>query len=226
MRHYLEIASQRLLEYEPPGLCHFGPELFALGALGAGASAAAVPAVAATTAAVAAPAAAASGILGTGIGLAELGTIASIGGTLLSANAQSEQAAYQEAVARSEAAALKQRANEEAAAAQRTAITREKQAELLQSRARAVSAASGTLATDPTQVDIEEEIAQQGRYNALSALYEGLSAARTSNYQAEIDLFKARRIKSAAPMATFGTLLSGVSSLANSRSRSRFFGSL
>jgi hypothetical protein len=167
---------------------------------------------------------------GAGLGLGTLGEIASIAGTGIQAIGQMNQAKAAEEAAKVEAQALKQRANEEAASAQRVAATREQQARLVQSRARALGASSGTLATDVGQEDIEGDIATQGRYNALSALYEGMAAARSSNYQADIELFKGRRARAAMPMAVGGTLLSGLSSFASKRTRRGYlldqFGSL
>lgn len=237
MATHLVIAA--LVEYEPPSLCHFGLELLGLGALGAEAAAGAGAATAATAAGVGG--AAASGFA-TGVGsalggaaaalpastgialpsLSTLGTVASLGGTLVQGLGQMQQAEYQAAVARSEAAAQRMKGEEAAAAAQRRQITNLRQAELVGSRARALSAASGTLATDPTQVDIESDIAQQGQYNALSALYEGMAASRMANYQADIDLFRARRYEAAMPFAVGGTLLSGLSGFADRRLRRNY----
>lgn len=209
----------------------------ATAAAGAGTAAVAAPVAAGlgTAAAAAAPIAAATAapaiVGGAGLSvlpsLSTIGTVASIGGTALGALGQMQQADYAANVAKVEAQALRQKANDEAAAGQRAAITNLRQAELVSSRARALGAASGTLATDPTQVDIEEDIEKQGRYNALSSLYEGLAASRATRFQSDIDLFKARRIRSAAPMAAFGTILSGVSGLAsNSLRRDYYLGNL
>lgn len=142
------------------------------------------------------------------------GTVASIGGTAISAMGASQQADYQSALARNQAILDKQKANEDAALAERKQITELRKTDLTLSRARALGAASGTDASSPTQVDIEQDIGQQGTYNALSSLYEGLSAERTANYQSKIDLFKADRIDAAAPLAVGGTLLSGFSNAA------------
>jgi len=154
--------------------------------------------------------------------LAIAGTAASIGGSIIQANAQSDAADTAAASQRATAAELRIRANEEVAAATRVAGTREREATIAQSRVQALAAASGGSATDPTVLTLEQQIAQQGTYNALSALYEGQSRARSDEYQAEIELFKARRTQAAKPIAAAGTILSGVSSFANSRSRSRF----
>lgn len=154
-------------------------------------------------------------------GLEALSAIASIGGTLLSASASSDDAAYKSAIARRQAVLDKQKANEEAALGQRNAETQQRKADLVQSRARALAAASGTVATSPTEIAIEQDIAAQGGYNALSSLYEGASRARASSYQGDIDLFKANRIEAAAPLQVGGTLLSGLSQTAGLRSKSK-----
>lgn len=164
--------------------------------------------------------AAAEGAAALGSSLPSLGTIGSIvgvGGTLLQAKAGLDNADYQAAVARSEAAALKQKANEDAAAAERAQITQGKKTELVQSRLRALAADSGTDATSPDILTADGRIAQQGQYNALSSLYEGQARARSDNFQADIDLFKANRIETAAPLTAAGTILSGIGSFADRR---------
>lgn len=156
--------------------------------------------------------------------LPAIGAVASIAGTGLSMMAASNEADYQAAVARNQAILDRQKANEEAAAGQRAAITESRKTQLAQSRARALAASSGTDAASPTQVDIEGEIAQQGGYNALSALYEGMAKARTSDYQAEIDLFKARRASSAGSLNATAALLGGVTRLSGSPTFLKLFG--
>ena len=158
------------------------------------------------------------GLCHTGIevALAVASTAATIGGTIMQASAAADQAEYEAAVQRNNAVLQKQRANEQAALSQRDAISQERRTQLLQSRSRALAASSGTLATSPTQVDIESEIDAQGGYNALSSLYDGLAKARASNYQAEIDLFSAKRTQASIPMVVGGTLLSGFSKAAPS----------
>lgn len=220
------LIPTRWLEREPPSTCHTGLEtLFALGAAELGGAAAAGTAAAGTSAA-----------LGTAVGLgyggaaaasalpslATVGTAASVLGTGLSVKSGLDQAAYGESVAKAQAEQLRQKANEDAAAGQRAAETQLRRRDLVLSRARALGAASGTLATDPTQVDIEGDIAQQGDYNALSALYEGMARARSNEYQAEIDLFRGRRIGAAAGPAAFGQALTGVGGLVDRRMRRNY----
>lgn len=157
-------------------------------------------------------------------GLEVIGTIASIAGTGLSALSSMQQADYQSAVARNEAIIAKQKANEDAAIGQRKAISESRKADLVLSRARALGAAGGTDAASPTQLDIEGDIAQQGGYNALSALYDGMARARADNYQGDIDLFKADRAAASGPMNAAGALFGGISKLAGSKSLVKLFG--
>jgi hypothetical protein len=215
----------RWLEWTPPSLCHldFGATEIALAsaALAApeGGLLAAVPAVTTAALSPAAVAGAGAGILGTGLTLGDVGAIAGAGGTLLSAKSGLDQADYQAAVQRANAQALKDQANTDAAAAERAQITRNRQTQLVQSRAQALAAGSGTDATSPDVLNTEQQIAGQGTYNALSALYEGQSRARSDQYQSQIDLYNANRIESAAPLTAGGTLLSGISNFAQNRVR-------
>lgn len=150
--------------------------------------------------------------------LSAIGAVASVAGTGLSILSSSQQSSYQSGVARNEALIAKQKANEDAAIGQRAAITESRKTDLALSRARAVGAASGTDATSPSQVNIEGGIAQQGGYNALSALYEGMAKSRADTDQAAIDLYKADRIAAAQPLTTTGLLFSGASKLATNLS--------
>jgi hypothetical protein len=197
-----------------------------LAALGLGSAAAAD--TAATTATVAGFAAdAGAGVAATAIpaattasvlpSLSTIGTVASVGGTLLSAKAGADNAAYQEAVDRANAVALTQKANQDAASGEQVAIARQRQTQLALSRGQAVAAASGGGATDPTVLDVEGQVAGQGTYNALSGLYQGQAAARSDTEQAGIDLFKAQNTEAGAPLALGGTILSGLSSFVDKR---------
>lgn len=222
---------ERWLEWTPRSLCtiDFGitEGLAAAALLGGGEAATAAVSLPAALelggfGAFAGGSAASTGILGTGIGLGELGTAASVGGTLLQAKGQMDQADYEKAVARSNAEALRQQGNTDAALAERAQITQNRRTDLALSRTRALAASSGTDATSPDVLNTEGQIAQQGQYNALSALYEGQAKQRSDNYQADIDLFKANRISAGAPLAAGGTLLSGISSFADRRLRRNY----
>ena len=221
------MMPRRWLDYEPPSLCHFdfgiGETLAAVG-LGAGAEAAALPAeVAATGGLYAAGEAASAGILGTGIDLGTVGTVASIGGTLLSAKAQMDQADYAKKVAAIEAQNLRDKSNQDAAAGEQAQIQQNRKTDLVLSRARALSAGSGTSATSGDVLNTESQIAGQGNYNALTALYEGQAAARSDNQQADIALFRGQQAEAALPYQVGGTILSGISNFATNRARLKYY---
>lgn len=156
-------------------------------------------------------------------GIAEVGALLSAGGTLLGAKSAIDQGAYQKKLGEVQAEELKNKANEDAAAAQRVAITDQRKTDLALSRARAVAAASGTEATSGDILTTEGQIAQQGSYNAASSLYEGQAKARSDTYQADIDLWKGREAANAAPLVAGGTVLSGLSSALTNRAMLRLY---
>src|SRR5688572_16098433 len=77
-----------------------------------------------------------------------------------------------------EANAYEVAAGQATAASHRTAAEETRKARLLQSRAQAVAAASGAGASDPTVADIIGDIAGEGQYRSMLAIYEGEEKAR------------------------------------------------
>lgn len=135
-------------------------------------------------AATAGAATASSGILGTiASWLPTVGTALTAGGTVF-AGARANQMAQQEAKL------LKKRGDEEFAVAQRDAIADKTQARLMQSRARAVAAASGGAVADRTVEDILAGIGARGDYNAKANYYMG--ATRRNNMYAEASMSRSR----------------------------------
>jgi hypothetical protein len=222
------MITHRWLDYEPPSLCHFdfgiGETLAAVG-LGAGAALPEVAAEGAIGAAAGGVGAAGFGgstvAAASGLGLGTVGAIASAGGTLLSAKAQADQADYAQKLAVIQAQNLRDKANQDAAAGEQAQIQQNRKTDLVLSRARALAAGSGTEATSGDVLNTESQIAGQGNYNALTALYEGQAAARSDNQQADIALFRGRQAQAALPYEIGGTLLSGISSYARDRVRTR-----
>lgn len=102
----------------------------------------------------------------------------------------------------------------EAATAQRAAETERKRARLLQSRVRALSAASGAGAFDPTIVDIMSDIQQEGELRALNALYEGGTAAQGLEFSANIRRREGREARRAGSIRAVDRLFSTTGSIA------------
>lgn len=88
-----------------------------------------------------------------------------------------------------EAQFAKQQSDEDAiavfASAQRNAFEENRKADLVQSRALAVAAASGGSASDPSIVNMISQIHGEGVYRAGIALYEGEAKARKLRVQGE-----------------------------------------
>lgn len=77
-----------------------------------------------------------------------------------------------------DAAQLRVRAGQERAASQRRMLAEKKKEGLVQSALQARAAASGG-GSDPSVVDLAGDIAAEGQYRAMTALYEGDDLARS-----------------------------------------------
>lgn len=132
--------------------------------------------------------------------------LASAGGSVMEGQSASAAATAEGAQAQTQALAAR-------ATSQRQAAEERRQGQLAISRAQALAAASGGGATDPTVLDITGDIAAQSEYNALSALYEGNTAASTLEYQARIKKMQASQAKTAGYIGAFSKILSGGASL-------------
>jgi hypothetical protein len=167
--------------------------------------------------------------------LGTLGVISSVGGTAASFLGSQQQAAAAKASAESQATALRLKAaadqvqaNQEAAYGQRQALIDRRKTDLVLSRSRALAASSGGFATDPSTLTLQQDIAGQGEYNALSNLAAGQTREAALNYQADIDRYQAGRYTTAAGMAGTaglysgaGTLFSGLGTLTSDLTRQR-----
>lgn len=98
-------------------------------------------------------------------------------------------------------------AGQASAAGQRGFATAERQKDLVESRARAISGASGAGAGDVSVINDEADIGRAGEYQALTALYNGASQARSLNYQAQMTRF-------AGSNALIGSIIGGVAQAA------------
>ena len=104
-------------------------------------------------------------------------------------------------------------ANEREAASQRQALQVNKQTEQKVSRARAVAAASGAGADDPTVQDIIVDLETEGEMAALSRLYEGGAQARDARTFARMADIEGENAERNAYADAAGTLLGGASTL-------------
>lgn len=151
--------------------------------------------------------AAAAGTAGT------LATFAQTAGTILSAVGGIQSFISGNQQAKSAKAAAKVAADSEVATAIKDANEERKRAALVGSRARAVSAASGGSASDPTVVDILSDIGGEGEYRAMSRMYSGQQRAKDITYQGAADAYGAKQQGMAGLMKGMTTALSGGQSL-------------
>ncbi len=136
---------------------------------------------------------------------------ASVGGAAAAqATGAANQADYQ-------AAQLDQQAGQTRASSQRTAIDQRRQAKIAQSN---LQAATGGGSSDASILGLTGQIAGEGEYNALTAMYEGEEQARGTEMQATSARGQARQYramaedkKSASGIGGLGGLLSAGSTL-------------
>lgn len=128
-----------------------------------------------------------------GTAMAVAGAVSSVVGGMRAASAAEQQAARQKQALDFEAAQQDQAAGQAIAASQREAEVQRHQANLVKSRALALTGASGGAATDPTVVNLISDIAGEGAYRAGVALYQGDEKARqlrmgasANRYQGEL----------------------------------------
>lgn len=145
--------------------------------------------------------------------MAELALIATVASTALQAAGTLAAGSAAKKEAFFEAQQMQQQAGQERATSQRVAIEKRREAGIAGSRAQALAAAGGGSATDPTVVNIQSNIAGEGEYNALSALYTGEERARGLEEGADAKIYEGRTAKRASLMKAGATILGGASSL-------------
>ncbi len=107
--------------------------------------------------------------------------------------------------ARFQAQQLETAAGQERAAAQRAAEEQRRQARLAGSRLQAVAGGAGS---DPTVMNLAADIAGEGEYRALTALFEGESRARGMEGQARAARYEGKQARTAGMMKAATTVFS------------------
>lgn len=137
-----------------------------------------------------------------------------VASTVMSAVGQRNEgiAANQEAQYKAKQAEVN--AGQERASSQRAMVEELRQMRLTQSRAQAVSAASGGGALDSSVMDIIGDLETEGRYRANVKKYEGEESARDLETGAMLSRYQGKNAKKAGNMAAIGTIMSGGSKAA------------
>jgi hypothetical protein len=138
-----------------------------------------------------------------GIGVTAFGAVVNIAGQQKAKKAGQADAAF-------EAEQLRRQADISRATGQRVAEEERRSARLLES---ALQARAGGGGLDPTIVKLQSDIAGEGEYRALAALYEGETGALGKEAAADAGLRTQRSRSNAANYAMAGTALSTGSSM-------------
>lgn len=147
--------------------------------------------------------------------MAMLAALATVAGTAVSALGTIAAGKQAEAAAGYEAQQLEIAGDEEQAAAaqERDQIRRKKELALSSLTARA--AASGFSASDPTALDLAEDIERYGTVQEQMAMYGGRSRKAGRVAQAEASRMTGRAARQGAAYKAVGIVLSGVGTLAD-----------
>ena len=148
---------------------------------------------------------------------AGLSTILSAAGAGIGAVGAIQGGNAQDAAAQYQAIQLEASGKAERAASQREAEDRQRQARLAQSRAQAVGAASG----GGIDFDLEGDLAAEGEYQSLTALWEGEEAAKGRKAQAGASRFEGKAAKGAGYLKGASKAFSGAASLYDSLAPSK-----
>lgn len=148
--------------------------------------------------------------------LAIVGMALSAAGTMGAANAQKQAGEAARQGKYLEAYQMDTNAGTERAMSQRRAIEEREKATLVNSRVRALAAASGAGASDTTVQKIESDIFGKGEYNALTALYMGEERARALEFGANIRRYEGDTGLAASNQMADATMLKGFGSIAGS----------
>jgi hypothetical protein len=137
--------------------------------------------------------------------LTAVGAVVSAAGSIMAGNAQAAQQKFQ-------AQQLDMKAKEERAGATRQAADQAKQQDLIISRQRALAAASGGSATDPTILDLMGDTAAQGYVQQQTTLGMGENQARGYEDAAASARASAKSARMAGYIGAGSSLLSGLGS--------------
>lgn len=147
--------------------------------------------------------------------LQTVATVASIAGTAVAAAGTIAAGKNAKAAAAYEAAQMDRAGKEEQASAQREGEEYRRRKNLALSQLQSRSAASGFSATDPTTLNLADEIEKYGTFQEQTAAYGGNSRRIGLEDQAAGRLAEGRAAQSGSQYSAVGTILGGISSMAD-----------
>lgn len=145
--------------------------------------------------------------------LAAAGPWLAAAGTAVTVLSAVQQGQAQKAAADAQATALRNQANADEAAAERSAIQTRRQGQYIMSRAQALAAASGAGATDPTVATVIGGIAGETEYDALTQLYTGQTQGGNARSAAQAATNEGKAAAQAGVWRAAGAALSGANTI-------------
>lgn len=139
--------------------------------------------------------------------MAWLAIAAPIAATVLGAAGRYQAGRAEEANAEFQASQLEANASTARGMAQRRAAEEHRQERLAQSRLRALAQGGST---DPTVVNLSADLAGEGEYRALTALYEGEERARGMETQATARRWEGKQAKRAGTIGAVTSVVGGL----------------
>lgn len=136
-------------------------------------------------------------------------TMMAVGSTVLSVAGTLEEGKGAVRAAEFEAGQLEEQATARYARGTREAYEAKRAGDIMESRARAVMAAGGGLASDPQAIEQLGRIGAESEYEALTAMYEGETEAAGLRRQAAARRYGGKMKKRAAKFKALSTAISG-----------------
>ena len=150
-------------------------------------------------------------------------------GTIAAGNAKAAQAEAEAKAQELQAQQLNLAAKEERASAQRDSFELGRRKNLALSQLQSRAAGSGFSATDPTALQLGDEISEYGTYQEQTAMYGGEAKARDANFAAASKRYSAAmtrdlggKYKTASYLSAGGTILGGLSTMASKYATPRY----
>lgn len=144
-----------------------------------------------------------------------------IASTVFSAVGKQQQGAAAGEAAGYQAAQLEQRAQQTRASAQRDSLEQRRHAQLVGS---ALQARAGGGGLDPTVVDLASNVAGEGEYRALTALYQGEERARGDQMSADARRYEGGQARRAGSIGAVTSVFSSMGSPAGQSLFQKFGG--
>ncbi len=151
---------------------------------------------------------------GTASAATTIGTVATLFSTGISALGTIAAGKQAQREAENEAAQLDIRANVKMAEGQRRGFEHKRRTQLALSALTNRAAASGFTATDPTALDLTEEIATYGSYQQQLAAYGGETGQASDRGLAQAKRISGAAARRGSRYGAFGTIMGGVSTMA------------